>query len=114
MMNVSTINSSNAFREIARQRPKETPDDSVRLLCTVPGCGALWSVLLDKPMCSFHQWGGSPQRGFVNMANVPKVPSDGTDGKAWARRIVRVHESGQLVRTATLDLARLALAGRGA
>lgn len=34
----------------------ETIDEFQRLLCTVPGCGKPWSVKIDKPMCSFHQW----------------------------------------------------------
>lgn len=32
-------------------------DEYARLLCSVPGCGQRWSVKIDKPMCSFHQWG---------------------------------------------------------
>lgn len=34
----------------------ETQDEFKRLLCTVPGCGKPWSVKIDKPMCSYHQW----------------------------------------------------------
>ena len=25
-------------------------------LCSVPGCTNWWSVKIDKPKCSFHQW----------------------------------------------------------
>jgi hypothetical protein len=25
-------------------------------LCSVPGCTSWWSVKIDKPKCSFHQW----------------------------------------------------------
>jgi hypothetical protein len=34
-------------------------DEMQRLMCSVPGCGKRWSVLLDgdKPKCSQHQWG---------------------------------------------------------
>ena len=36
-------------------------DEYARLLCSVPGCGQLWSVKIDKPMCSFHQWNQPPK-----------------------------------------------------
>ena len=40
---------------------KPTDDDEyARLLCSVPGCGKRWTVQIDRPMCSFHQWG--PQK----------------------------------------------------
>jgi hypothetical protein len=32
-------------------------DEVQRLMCSVPGCQNRWSVKIDKPMCSFHQWG---------------------------------------------------------
>ena len=37
---------------------KSTDDDEyARLFCSVLGCGKRWSIKIDKPMCSFHQWG---------------------------------------------------------
>ena len=37
----------------------ETNDDNEykKLMCSVPGCPNRWSVKIDAPMCSFHQWG---------------------------------------------------------
>lgn len=35
-------------------------DDYARLLCSVSGCGKRWTIQIDRPMCSFHQWG--PQK----------------------------------------------------
>lgn len=32
-------------------------DEMQRLMCSVPGCPNRWTVKIDKPMCSFHQWG---------------------------------------------------------
>lgn len=32
-------------------------DDTQRLMCTVPGCKNRWSVKIEGPKCSFHQWG---------------------------------------------------------
>lgn len=34
--------------------------DERALMCTFPGCHFRWSVKIDRPMCSFHQWGKGP------------------------------------------------------
>jgi hypothetical protein len=34
-------------------------DEMQRLMCSVSGCQNRWSVKIDRPMCSFHQWGTS-------------------------------------------------------
>ena len=39
---------------------QSSQDDYSRLLCTFPGCNAVWTVQIDRPMCSFHQWKGEP------------------------------------------------------
>ena len=31
-------------------------EDRDTSLCSVPGCTNLWSVKIDSPKCSFHQW----------------------------------------------------------
>ena len=28
-----------------------------KLMCSVPGCKNRWSVHIDVPRCSYHQWG---------------------------------------------------------
>ena len=38
-------------------KKSDTIDDSNRLLCTHPGCGKIWTVNIERPYCSFHQWG---------------------------------------------------------
>lgn len=58
---------------------KPTDDDEFkRLLCSVPGCGKPWSIQIDRPMCSFHQWGKSklqapktpPQKPYTDVEDV--------------------------------------------
>ena len=31
-------------------------------ICSVPGCNNWWSVKLDKPKCSYHQWESDVKR----------------------------------------------------
>ena len=43
---------------------KDQPtNDDQSLLCSVNGCGNLWSVRLEgsPPKCSHHQWGAKPK-----------------------------------------------------
>lgn len=43
----------------AKRKYQEEPqkdDEMQRLMCSVAGCGKRWSVKIDKPMCSYHQW----------------------------------------------------------
>lgn len=47
----------------------ETIDEVQRLLCTVPGCGKPWSVKIDKPMCSYHQWKKEPKKTEMRTVN---------------------------------------------
>lgn len=49
-------------------------EEYARLLCSVPGCGKRWTVKIDKPMCSFHQW-NQPPKPTTNLADVLK-PKD--------------------------------------
>ena len=62
----------------AKKKYQEEPqkdDEYNRLLCSVPGCGKIWTVKIDKPMCSFHQWSKEPKKS-TNVADVlkPKEP----------------------------------------
>jgi hypothetical protein len=34
----------------------ERQDDGAKLLCSFPGCQKPWTVKIDRPMCSEHQW----------------------------------------------------------
>jgi len=53
--------------------PKQDNDEYAKLLCSVPNCGRLWSVRVDKPMCSKHQWGDNP---FKSNVKATKPPTD--------------------------------------
>lgn len=43
----------------AKPTKYEAPSDHNPSLCSVPGCTNLWSVKIDAPKCSFHQWNTS-------------------------------------------------------
>ena len=34
-------------------------DELEKLMCSVPGCNKRWSVKIDAPKCSEHQWSGN-------------------------------------------------------
>lgn len=99
-----------AFRELAKQRPANDEDGYSKLLCTEPGCGQRWSVRIDRPLCSRHAWGRPNGTTFVDMSQYVSPTSPGMKAKEWARRIVRAHESGAIVRPASLKMAQEALA----
>ena len=40
---------------------ESTDDETQKLMCSMPGCKNRWTVKIDKPMCSFHQWGQAPK-----------------------------------------------------
>lgn len=82
-------------------------DDESRLYCTHSGCRRRWSVMIDKPKCSAHQW-----EKLEDYAAIPFDPLDTSipnDGKQWARRIIKAHEQGFNVRPISLKFARQAL-----
>ena len=68
-------------------------DDNKRLLCTVPGCGRLWSVQLEgaAPKCSFHQWGKVETPAQDTFAATHKDKGM----KAWAYRLKDRHDAGE-------------------
>ena len=41
---------------IKPDKKTDTVDPMRELMCSVGGCQNRWSVKLDRPMCSFHQW----------------------------------------------------------
>ena len=44
-------------------KPKQYEnDDRNPSLCSVAGCNNLWSVKIDAPKCSFHQWNNDKPR----------------------------------------------------
>jgi len=50
-------------------------DEMQRLMCSVPGCPNRWTVQIDRPMCSFHQWGTSakPKTQIHKVLKTPPV-----------------------------------------
>ena len=78
------------------------------LLCSANGCGNRWSVQADgRPKCSFHQWFGSVPAQYGSMyLQIGDYPGD---KKAWARRIMDRHKSGESVHKLSLKFAMQAL-----
>jgi hypothetical protein len=82
-------------------------DEYKRLLCSTPGCGLPWSVQIDRPMCSFHQWGTTkydidkPSHYFNAFAS--------TDGKGWARLILDRKKNGERLSPMSVKFAEQAL-----
>jgi len=50
-------------------------DEMQRLMCSVPSCLNRWTVQIDRPMCSFHQWGTSakPKTQIHKVLKTPPV-----------------------------------------
>ncbi len=89
-----------------RAEQQASPGDGYkRLLCTEPGCGRKWSVQIDAPRCSFHQWGQVGDK-FPSLASAGTDGDENPDGKRWARRILRLHANGVLIRPYSLKLAQ--------
>ena len=60
----------------AKKKYQEEPqkdEEYNRLLCSIPGCGKIWTVKIDKPMCSFHQW-QKPEKKNISDVLKPKEP----------------------------------------
>lgn len=92
------------FKKPETQQETSTAD----LLCSANGCGKRWSVQADgRPKCSFHQWFGSVPAQYGSMyLQIGDYPGD---KKAWARRIMDRHKSGEPVHKLSLKFAMQAL-----
>jgi hypothetical protein len=62
----------------AKPTPKQESnfDEMQKLMCSVSGCQNRWTVMIDRPMCSYHQWGttakpSSDMRQVLKTAPVP-------------------------------------------
>jgi hypothetical protein len=51
--------------------PKVDNNEFQRLMCAVNGCQNRWSVQIEKPMCSRHQWGDNPFKAKVKATKPP-------------------------------------------
>ena len=50
-------------------------DEMQRLMCSSAGCSNRWTIQIDRPMCSFHQWGTSskPKSDIHKVLKTPPV-----------------------------------------
>jgi hypothetical protein len=51
-------------------------DEMQRLMCSTPGCQNRWTVMIDRPMCSYHQWGttAKPSSDMRQVLKTKPVP----------------------------------------
>ena len=56
-------------------------DESARLMCSVPGCGKPWSIKIDAPMCSYHQWQKTAPREKTHISTI--LPAKPKTVKQW-------------------------------
>jgi len=85
---------------------QEPQDDGARLLCSEFGCTNPWTVQIEKPKCSLHQWKKKeppPEQVWV------KLEEPMGDGRDWARIILAKQEMGYKVRKISLEFAKEAL-----
>jgi hypothetical protein len=62
----------------AKPTPKQESnfDEMQRLMCSTPGCQNRWTVMIDRPMCSYHQWGtnAKPSSDMRQLLKTKPVP----------------------------------------
>jgi hypothetical protein len=62
----------------AKPTPKQESnfDEMQRLMCSTPGCQNRWTVMIDRPMCSYHQWGttAKPSSDMHQLLKTKPVP----------------------------------------
>jgi hypothetical protein len=62
----------------AKPTPKQESnfDEMQRLMCSAPGCQNRWTVMIDRPMCSYHQWGttSTPSSDIHKVLKTKPVP----------------------------------------
>ena len=46
---------------IKPEKKSDERDPTAELMCSVPGCPNRWTVKIDRPLCSGHQWGKFPK-----------------------------------------------------
>ncbi len=90
----------------ADKKNTQSEDQGPRLNCSYPGCNERWSVQIDKPMCSFHQWG---ERKHVYSNFDVHIKTDPADPLKWAKRIIAKRDAGMKVASLPLRMATEAL-----
>ena len=46
---------------IKPDKKSDEVDPMAGLMCSAPGCQNRWTVKIDRPMCSKHQWNEQPK-----------------------------------------------------
>jgi hypothetical protein len=51
-------------------------DEMQKLMCSTPGCQSRWTVMIDRPKCSYHQWGttAKPSSDMHKLLKTKPVP----------------------------------------
>lgn len=58
-------------------------DEIEKLKCTVPGCKNNWSVKIEAPKCSFHQWGSVKDLNDKKVKQETPRFDQPADTEAW-------------------------------
>ena len=82
-------------------------DEYKRLQCSMSGCGSPWSIQIDRPMCTFHQW-GTTTYDLDKPDHTMNAFASG-DGKGWARLILDRKAKGQRLSPMSVKFAEQAL-----
>jgi hypothetical protein len=84
------------------------PSNDFELQCSAYGCNERWSVKIEKPLCSFHQWKQWPVRSEAKF-DIQENKDNIHDPKWWAKRILRDHNAGMIKPIAVVEMAKRAL-----
>jgi len=58
-------------------------DEIEKLKCTVPSCNNRWSVKIEAPKCSFHQWGNVKSLADKKVKQETPRFEQPADTEAW-------------------------------
>jgi hypothetical protein len=83
-------------------------DNGKDLVCTHPGCGMPWSINIERPLCSYHQWGVYPSR-VEQREQTQADKANVNDKKYWAKRIIAEHDLGVKKPVEVVAMAKRAL-----
>ncbi len=97
-----------ALTNFKKTSQESTIDEGRYLLCTQPGCGKPWSINIERPLCSFHQWGSWPVRS-EHRELTQEEKANVNDKKYWAKRILAEHQLGVKKPIEVVEMAKRAL-----
>jgi hypothetical protein len=93
---------------ITKYKKPEIIQDDFELQCTAYGCFERWSIKIEKPMCSFHQWKKWPIKS-EEKERTQEDKDNAHDPKWWAKKIMRDEENGIKRPVVVFDMAKRAL-----